>query len=120
MKKIHSIIFSIRALLGALIEKIMEAIYDSPKRIKIFAFIHNGEQSHYCKDCGRQFVGSPENKIISSKSKGSIEKLLLEKIPRAGIARVIRVSEPWLQDYVNKKYELVPRKVKVRQKREVD
>lgn len=35
----------------------------------------------------------------------------------AGIARVVEVSEPWLQDYVSKKYESVPREVKVRPKK---
>jgi hypothetical protein len=34
-----------------------------------------------------------------------IDKLLLEKIPLAGIARVLEISETWLQSYVNKVYE---------------
>ena len=34
-----------------------------------------------------------------------IGNLLLEKIPKAGIARTINISERWLQDYVNKKYD---------------
>ncbi|PZO56271.1 MAG: IS1 family transposase [Phormidesmis priestleyi] len=80
-------------------------------------FIHTGKQNHRCKDCGRQFVENPENKIISSESKVLVDKLLLEKIPLAGIARVVEVSEPWLQDYVNKKYESVSREVKVRPKK---
>jgi hypothetical protein len=33
--------------------------------------------------------------------------MLLEKISMAGIARVVGVSERWLQIYVNKKYESV-------------
>ena len=32
----------------------------------------------------------------------------------AGIARVAKVSEPWLQQYVNKKYAEVPRQAKTR------
>ncbi len=80
-------------------------------------FIHDGKQNHRCKDCGRQFVENPENQIISSESKGLIGKLLLEKIPLADIARVVEVSEPWLQDCVNKKYESVPREVKVGSKK---
>ncbi len=39
--------------------------------------------------------------------------MLLEKIPLAGICRVLNISESWLQDYVNKKYEEVPKEVKV-------
>lgn len=82
-------------------------------------FIHNGKQNHRCKDCGRQLVENPENKIISSESKVWIDKLLLERISLAGIARVVEVSEPWLQDYANKKYESVPREVKVQPKKKV-
>ncbi len=67
-------------------------------------FIHNGKQNHLCKDCGRQFVKDPQNKVISDETKALIDKLLLEKIPLAGIARVTDVSEVWLQGYVNEKY----------------
>lgn len=63
--------------------------------------IHNGKQNHKCKDCGRQFVRDSQNKIISDATKHLIDKLLLEKLPLAGIARVAEVSEPWLQHYVN-------------------
>jgi len=37
-----------------------------------------------------------------------VDKLLLEKIPIAGISRVTEISEPWLQQYINQKYEYVP------------
>ena len=56
--------------------------------------IHNGKQNHRCKDCGRQFVQNPQNKVISQETKELINKLLLEKLPLAGIARVAEVSEP--------------------------
>ena len=69
--------------------------------------IHNGKQKYQCKDCGRQFVDNPKNAPISSDTKELIDKLLLEKIPLAGIARVTGVSERWLQYYVNEKYENV-------------
>ena len=55
----------------------------------------------------------PQNKIIDQATKTLIDKLLLEKIPLAGIARVVGVSEPWLQSYVNAKYEAVPQQVEV-------
>jgi hypothetical protein len=35
---------------------------------------------------------------------------LLEKISLAGIARIMEVSECWLQKYVNKKHETSPMK----------
>ncbi|AFY39573.1 IS1 transposase [[Leptolyngbya] sp. PCC 7376] len=61
------------------------------------ARIHNGKQNHRFRDCGRQFVENSQQKIISSDTTELIDKLLLEKIPLAGIARVCDVSEPWLQ-----------------------
>ena len=75
--------------------------------------IHNGKQNHKCKDCCRQFVEDPQNKIIDAATKRLIDKLLLEKIPQAGIARVTEVSEVWLQQYVNEKYQRVERQVEV-------
>jgi len=75
--------------------------------------IHNGKQNHRCRSCGRQFVENPEQKRISEETKVLIDKLLLEKIPLAGIARVCDVSEPWLQAYVNHLYESVDRHVEV-------
>ena len=77
--------------------------------------IHNHKPKFSCKDCGRQFVENPENRIPPDK-KDLIDKLLLERIPLAGIARVVGVSERWLQGYVNRKYQEVPRQVEVRKK----
>jgi transposase-like protein len=79
--------------------------------------IHNGKQNFKCRQCGRQFVQDPQNKIIDPATKTLIDKLLLEKIPLAGIARVVGVSEPWLQSYVNEKYHNVPRQVNIRAKK---
>jgi transposase-like protein len=79
--------------------------------------IHNGKQNFKCRECGRQFVEAPQHKIIDQSTKELIDKLLLEKIPLAGIARVTGVSEPWLQSYVNEKYQHVPRQVNVSTKK---
>jgi transposase-like protein len=72
-------------------------------------FIHNGKQNYKCRECNRQFVSAPTKKIIAQETKQLIDKLLLEKISLAGIARVAGVSEPWLQSYVNRKYERLPK-----------
>jgi insertion element IS1 protein InsB len=72
-----------------------------------------GTPKFLCKACGRQFVNNPKHKVISDEQKELIDKLLLEKIPLAGMARVTEVSERWLQTYVNDKYESIPREVKV-------
>ena len=79
--------------------------------------IHNGKQNFKCNECGRQFVENPTQKLISEATKKLVDKLLLERISLAGIARVTDVSEAWLQNYVNKKYESVPRKVEVSSKK---
>ncbi|WP_250122937.1 IS1 family transposase [Chroococcidiopsis sp. CCMEE 29] len=76
-------------------------------------FIHNGKQNFLCKSCGRQFVLNPKNKVIEQETKDLIDKLLLEKLPLAGIARVTGVSERWLQTYVNTLYRLIPKDVEV-------
>jgi hypothetical protein len=46
-----------------------------------------------------------------------IDRLLLERIALAGIARAAQVSEQWLQTYVNEKYAKVPRQVQVTPKK---
>ena len=93
------------------------ALTVTPNLLSRMHFIHNGKQNHFCKDCGRQFVKDPQNKVISDETKALIDKLLLEKIPLAGIVRVTDISEPWLQGYVNEKYASVPCEVKVRLKK---
>ncbi len=65
--------------------------------------IHNGKNKFECKNCKYQFVENPSKKTISKETKELIDKMLLEKIPLAGICRVLNISESWLQDYVNKK-----------------
>lgn len=62
---------------------------------------HNGKQRYRCHQCHRQFVLNPTKKYISNETKELIDKLLLERISLAGIARATGVSETWLQKYVN-------------------
>jgi transposase-like protein len=82
--------------------------------------IHTGTQKYACKACGRQFVQDPQFRVISDDTKALIDRLLLEKISLAGIARAVQVSEHWLQTYVNEKYRNVPREVRVRSKKSAD
>ncbi len=79
--------------------------------------IHTGKQTCACKACGRQFVENPHYRIIPDETKALIDKLLLERISLAGIARVVDVSESWLQAYVNERYAEQPRHVQVRPKK---
>jgi IS1 family transposase/transposase-like protein len=77
---------------------------------------HTGKPNHKCQNCGRQFVQDSQQKIISAETKKTIDKLLVEKIPLAGITRVIDVSKSWLQQYVNRLYEAAPREIDVSSK----
>lgn len=74
------------------------------------------KQNYKCRDCGRQFVQDPQWRMISEETKGILDRLLLEKLSLAGIARALQISELWLQQYVNAKYQQVEREVQVRPK----
>lgn len=76
----------------------------------------NGKPKYKCKSCGRQFVENPQKYPISEETKALIDKMLLERESLAGIVRVTGVSARWLQDYVNDKYENIPKQVKVSKK----
>jgi transposase-like protein len=79
--------------------------------------IHNGKQRFKCRDCERQFIEQPTKKVIEQATRDLIDRLLLERISLAGIARAAQVSEQWLQTYVNEKYAGVPRSVQVTPKK---
>ena len=84
--------------------------------IKKNGLTRRAKQNHKCKDCGRQFVEDPQWQPIPKASKAIIDRLLLEKIPLAGIARVLEISPDWLQGYVNGIYADVPRHIEVTDK----
>lgn len=67
-----------------------------------------------------QFARHPSKKVIDSQTRELVDRLLLERISLAGIARAAQVSEQWLQTYVNEKYASVPRQVDVSAKKRGD
>ncbi|MEP0873863.1 IS1 family transposase [Trichocoleus desertorum AS-A10] len=75
-----------------------------------------GKQNYQCRDCGRQFVEDPQWQPIDPERKAMIDCLLLEKLPLAGIARVMNLSEDWLQRYVNRCYAQVLQRVHLHSK----
>ena len=77
-------------------------------KIKKNGHIHNGKQNNRCKECGRQFVKNPEQKLVSEKEKEQIRKLLLERIALRGICRVMGVSLGWLLSFITSEYEQLP------------
>lgn len=72
-----------------------------------------GTPKRLCRNCNRQFVENPKKQPIPKETKQLIDKMLLERISLAGIARVTSVSEQWLQDYVNELYANTSREVRV-------
>lgn len=79
--------------------------------------IHTGKQNRKCKACGRQFVQEPEKVFIPQEKWDIVDRLLLEKLPIAGIARALQISENWVQEYVKRKYAQVPQQVQVTPKK---
>jgi len=73
--------------------------------------IHNKKPKMKCKDCGRQFVKDRTKAAITEEKRELVDKLLLEKVPLAGICRVLGISESWLQRYVNEKYTQTAKKL---------
>lgn len=83
------------------------------------SFVKNGlnalkKQIYRCKECRRQFVLHPAKTPVSDEKKELIDRLLLERLPLAGIARAVSVSESWLQNYVNNKYANISQEIEVK------
>ena len=57
----------------------------------------HGKQNYKCRDCGRPFVVDPAWKAMTSAQYDLIERLLLERVSLAGIARVLQISEDTVQ-----------------------
>ena len=68
------------------------------------------------RDCGRQFIDNPTWKAITTEQQGLIDRMLLERISLAGIARVIQISEDTVQRYVNAKSKTVSQQLEVIEK----
>jgi transposase-like protein len=58
--------------------------------------IHNGKQRFKGPDCGRQFIEQPSKKVSDQARRELIDRLVLERISLAAIARATQVSEQWL------------------------
>lgn len=76
--------------------------------------IHTGKQNHRCKDCGRQFVLSAQNRRIGDTERALIKRLLNERVSLRGICRAVQVSLRWLVDFVVSCYAAAPDDLNVR------
>jgi AraC-like DNA-binding protein len=61
-------------------------------------------------------VENPTRQPIDQPTRNLIDRLLLERLALAAIARVTGVSERWLQMYINQKYYQTPQQVEVTKK----
>ena len=64
-------------------------------RYKKNGHTRTGKQHHQCQACGRQFVASPEDCLISDEQRTLIEHLRRERISLRGICRAVGVCLPW-------------------------
>jgi len=80
---------------------------------------HYGKPRFRCQACGRQFVEQASRQPVDGATRQLIDKLLLERLTLAAIARVAGVSERWLQMYVNQKFYETPKMIEVTQKNRV-
>ncbi|WP_396229533.1 IS1 family transposase [Geitlerinema sp. PCC 7407] len=77
---------------------------------------HYSKPRFHCRDYGRQFVEGATRQSIDESTRQLIDKLLLERLAPAAIARVTGVSPHWLQMYVNQKFYQTPKTIEVTQK----
>ena len=82
-----------------------------------YGHTHYGKPRFRCQDCSRQFVENASRQPIDEATRRLIDKLLLERLALAAIARVTGVSERWLQLYVNQKLYETPKVIEVTKKK---
>jgi insertion element IS1 protein InsB len=70
--------------------------------------IHTGKQNHRCKRCGRAFVLTPENAVITEEQRALVERLLLERISLRGIYRAVGVGLQWLLQFMGARFQEAP------------
>jgi transposase-like protein len=78
-----------------------------------YGHTHYGKPRFKCRACGQQFVAEATRQPIAEATRQLIDKLLLERLALAAIARVTGVSERWLQLYVNQKFDQTPKTIEV-------
>jgi insertion element IS1 protein InsB len=71
--------------------------------------IHTGKQNHRCKHCGRAFVLTPENAVITEEQRALIERLLLERISLREICRTVGVGLQWLLQFTVTRFRVAPK-----------
>ena len=70
--------------------------------------IHNGNQNHQCRACGRQVVQCWEQSLIPDDRRALIERLLMERISLRGMCRVMGVGRKGLLGFLVQCFEALP------------
>ena len=76
--------------------------------VKKNGHIANGKQNYKCLVCDRQFVENPTQKLIDEKTCELVKKTLLERVSLLGICRIFDVSMPWLLEFLQSIFEVLP------------
>jgi hypothetical protein len=68
----------------------------------------HGKAKHRGKHCGRAFVLTSENSVITEEQRALIERLLLERISLRGICRAVGVGRQWLLQFMVTRFQAAP------------
>ncbi len=74
-------------------------------RVKKNGHFHTGKQNRRGKLCGRAFVLSPANHLLTEEQRTLIERLLLERISLRGICQAVGVGLRWLLQSMGERFE---------------
>jgi hypothetical protein len=70
--------------------------------------MHTGKQNHRCNLCGRAFVLTPANSLITEEQGALSERLLLERISLRGICRAVGVGLQGLLPCMVERFQAAP------------
>jgi IS1 transposase len=70
--------------------------------------MHNSQQNHQCKACGRQFIVLAENRVIDEEHCTLVKRLPWGKISLPGICRAVGVGIKWLMHCMGDRFNAVP------------
>ena len=80
----------------------------------------NGQQSHRCLSCGKQFVLESHQKLIDDKTKNLFRRAWLGRISLEGVCRVFDVSMPGLLELIDGLIAQLPENLKAEVVKEDD
>ena len=76
--------------------------------LKKNGFTYHKKQRLQCKSCSYQFTPNSTKIYINETKREIVRKLLLERLPLAGIMRVTGVGKSWLSKFRLAEYDALP------------